>query len=243
MDYAAWNQADRLSVVVCGSFRRDVEGLRLAITNLQEAGCVVLSPHDVDFVREVDGFVYAESDLGQTSSEVEWNHLRSMEKADFVWLHSPGGYVGSSAAMELGFARAGGLRVFTSHAPVDATLKDGVRVLASPAEAVREVLDSPGEAPAHSLPALQSYYARVARVRGWAGETADDTLGLLRGEVAELEEALAQPDAREAALMELADVQLYVVHLANILCADLGTEVKAKERINASRFDPETITA
>jgi NTP pyrophosphatase (non-canonical NTP hydrolase) len=232
-----------MTAVVCGSFRRDRDGLRRAITALQGAGCAILSPRDTDFVREIDGFVYAEEDLGRTASEVEWAHLQSMEKADFVWLHCPGGYVGSSAAMELGFARAGGMRVFAAEAPEDLTLSDGVRVLADAAEAVREVLTTAGVAPSRSLPALQNYYSRVARARGWAEETVDDTVLLLKEEVRELEEALNEPDSRGATLLELADVQLYLVHLANILQADLGSAVRAKERINAARFDPAPVSA
>lgn len=223
------------NAVICGSFRRDPEALHHDFRNLQEAGCTVISPVDLDFVTEVEGFVYGSSDRGRTSAEIEQRHLRAMEKADLVWLHCPGGYVGTSAAMELGFARAMGIRVFAANRPEDVTLSDLVRVVGSPRAAVAMAQHDLGEAPSDALLSLQSYYARAAMERGWTEETADLTLGLLRGEIDELEEALSAPD-NAAATLELADVQLYVVHLANVLGIDLGDAVRVKEKINAERF-------
>jgi NTP pyrophosphatase (non-canonical NTP hydrolase) len=232
---ASRGDEEGLRAVVCGSFRRDPEALQREYRELQEAGCAVISPVDLDFVAEIDGFVYGRDDRGKSSSEIEGHHLQAMEKADLVWLHCPDGYVGTSAAMELGFARAMGIRVFASGRPDDVTLSDLVWIGGSPQAAVAAVQRDIGEAPSDALLALQSYYARAARERGWAGESARQTLDLLRGEIGELEEALDEA-ADEAAALELADVQLYVVHLANVLGVELGDAVRAKERINADRF-------
>jgi NTP pyrophosphatase (non-canonical NTP hydrolase) len=225
----------QLLSVICGSFRRNPEQLRAEFNQLQSAGCTVLSPLSLDFVGEVDGFVFGRGELGQASSDIEQRHLRSMQKADLVWLHCPQGYVGASAAMELGFARAIGIRIFSECRPDDVTLSGLVTVCDSPAAAATIVRRDLGDAPSDAFPALQSYYARVARQRGWSEETAEQTVGLLRGEVDELHAALDQ-QSLEAAALELADVQLYVVHMANILGLDLGSAVRDKERINAVRF-------
>jgi NTP pyrophosphatase (non-canonical NTP hydrolase) len=158
-----------------------------------------------------------------------------MERADLVWLHCPEGYVGASGAMELGHAHALGIRVFATESPEDVTLRDLVTVSESPAAALSALDAEPGDAPSDGLVGLQSYYARVAELRGWSDETATLTLEHLRGEVDELEDALSQRAETEMAL-ELADVQLYLVHLANILEIDLGAAVQAKEKINESRF-------
>jgi NTP pyrophosphatase (non-canonical NTP hydrolase) len=242
MNYATPAAAEGLAglgvqAVICGSFRRDALTLRREFSELKEAGCAVLSPLDLDFVAEIDGFVYGPHDWGRSSAEVEQRHLRAMEKANLVWLHCPDGYVGTSAAMELGFARALGIRVFAAELPDDVTLSDLVQVCDSPKAAVASVKRDLGEAPSHALLALQSYYARAARQRGWSDETASLTLALLKGEIAELEEALKRAPDDEAAALELADVQLYVVHLANVLGITLGDAVRAKEKINTARFD------
>ena len=226
--------------MICGSFRRDRASLRREFLDLQAAGCTVLSPRDLDFVDEVDGFVYGQNDWGKSTAEIEQLHLRSMEKADLVWLHCPEGYVGTSAAMELGFARAVGIRVFAAEQPRDATLADLVQLCDSPRVAVETAQQDLGAAPSHALPALQSYYARAAERRGWSEETPDLTLQLLKGEVQELEEALGEAPMSQATLLELADVQLYLVHLANVLGADLGDAVLAKEKVNATRFEADS---
>jgi NTP pyrophosphatase (non-canonical NTP hydrolase) len=222
--------------VICGSFRRDPAGLRRDYLALQEAGYSVLSPLDLEFVREVDGFVYTRGDEGRTSFDVEQAHLGAMRRADLVWLHCPDGYVGRSAAMELGFARALGIRIFAAQRPEDVTLADLVEVAETVQSAARAVSGELGEAPGDALDVLQRYYARAAAKRGWADETAPETIRLLRGEIEELEEALRDDQPHEA-LLELADVQLYLLHLANVLGADLAAAVREKERINSDRFE------
>jgi NTP pyrophosphatase (non-canonical NTP hydrolase) len=227
-----------LKAVICGSFRRDPAALRSEFRELREAGCTVLSPRDLDFVSEVDGFVFGAGDLGQTTAIVEQLHLRSMEEADFIWLHCPDGYVGTSATMELGFAQALGLRVFSADRPTELALADLADLCESPRAAVAAFRGEPHEAPARALAALQSYYARAAQERGWSEESAAQSVELLRGEVAELEEAIRADNDEAATALELADVQLYVAHLANVLGLDLSEAVREKERINSDRFGP-----
>jgi NTP pyrophosphatase (non-canonical NTP hydrolase) len=234
----------RLTAVLCGSFRKDRETLRADHGRFLSLGCAVLSPPDLEFVEEVDGFVLAEQERDREPSEIEADHLRAMEEADFVWLHSPEGYLGRSAAMELGFAHALGLRVFARTAPVEVGFAGLIEVVASPDLAVEVIETAAGEAPSRSIVALQRYYQRMAELRGWDRETAEETLDLLTEEIRELAEALGKranagsqsPSDTEDAALELADVQLYVVHLANVLGLDLGTAVMAKERINQQRF-------
>jgi NTP pyrophosphatase (non-canonical NTP hydrolase) len=229
---------EKITAVICGSFKRDRTALRRDFIALQAAGCSVLSPVDLDFVGEIDGFVLGRADQGKSTAAIEKAHLRAMEEADLIWLHCPEGYVGMSAAMELGFARAIGLRVFAAVPPSDRTLSDLVLACPSPTAAVERVHEELAEAPSSGLPALQSYYARAAQRRGWSQETPSETLDLLRGEITELEEALAEESGlSEAALLELADVQLYLIHLANVLDADIGEAVRVKENINAARFE------
>ena len=232
-----------LTVTVCGSFRRDPEALRYVCQELAAEGCFRLSPADLDFVAVDRGFVLAEHERSRQPHEVEAEHLRAMRRADFVWLHSPDGYVGASAAMELGFAHAVGIPVYGRSAPRDPAFHALVQVVAGPAQAAHVLRSERPPAPSRGLQALQEYYVRAASARGWARETAEETLERLRGEVDELAEALLTADrsvadrevARQVAL-ELADVQLYVVHLANVLGLDLGDAVVAKELINEKRF-------
>lgn len=229
-----------LTVVLCGSFRRAPLRLQHDYQALLEAGCLVLSPHDLNFVGEIGGFVFSESECGEDPREIEAGHLEAMKEAHFLWLHAPDGYVGPSAAMELGYAKSLGLRIFASESPVDLVMASLVQVVPSAAAAAATVIQAPAHAPTSAITALQRYYRRSAVRRGWDKETALESLMLLAEEVRELDQALREsrgtPADTDEAALELADVQLYLVHLANILNVDLGSAVARKELINEERF-------
>lgn len=236
-----------LKVAICGSFRRDPAGLRTAFHEFSDAGVTILSPIDPDFVHEENGFVYAAHEIGDLAAQVEARHIQAMLEADLVWLHAPHGYVGTSAAMELGVAHALGLAVYADSPPGDPVLSEFVRIVDRPADAVatRTATASAQDAPTRSLTVLQEYYRRAARVRGWSDESPQETLLLLAEELGELTRALRKTNngevriAGEDPALELADLVLYVVHLANVLSIDLGAAVSAKEAINAARFTPD----
>jgi len=230
-------------VTLCGSFRQDPAALRAEHQSLIAAGCQVLSPKALDFVAEDDGFVFAlgEQELG--SAKVERSHLRAIEQADFIWLHCPEGYIGVSAIMEIGFAQLLGKAIFASERPCERVIADLVTV-SSPAQAAAQArVQHP--IPTHTLTALQQYYQTVSRQRGWQDESAEQTLELLKGEIEELEVELKKSAESESIenhehsplALELADVQLYVIHLANVLGIDLSQEVVFKEELNKQRFN------
>ncbi|HEX4114724.1 MAG TPA: hypothetical protein VHY18_02500 [Solirubrobacteraceae bacterium] len=231
--------------VICGSFRREVAVLQADFQELEATGCEVLSPRDVRFVAEVDGFVLAEHELDQAPEAIEHRHLESLRQADFVWLHAPAGYVGASAAMELGIAGELGLPVYSRNMPTDPVLARVVRHAHSPREATDIARSRGAHTPAPPLRVLQTYYRRMADARGYADESARDTLLLLVEEVGELARAVRQSAglSRSAgyegvdAAHELADVQLYLLHLANALDVDLAQAVIDKEQMNAARLE------
>jgi NTP pyrophosphatase (non-canonical NTP hydrolase) len=238
-------RAPKLRVVLCGSYRRDPEGLVAAYAALSDEGCAVVSPLGIEFKLQLDGFVYRQEEIGETPGAIEERHLRALETADFVWLHTPGGYVGVSASMELGFAKAAGVPVYASMQPADVTMASLVRIAASPREAVLALRRGMPEPRVGTLKALQAYYAQAATTRGYSDETAQDCLLLLTEELGELARAVRQglrltrdhAFTNNGPAEELADVQLYLVHLANILSIDLDLAVQNKERENWRRYD------
>jgi NTP pyrophosphatase (non-canonical NTP hydrolase) len=200
----------------------------------------LLSPVSVDFVDSSAPFVRLPHELRDSESDVEQRHLDALVNADFVWLHAPDGYIGSSAAFELGHAKSLGIPIFSDTSPAEDIYKAWVTVVASPGEVVvRQELCAPGR----GLQSLQNYYERAARRRGWAGESAQDTLLLMTEEMGELARAVRKAaglarhgdwDGQDVG-EEMADIQLYLVHLANILGIDLADAVRGKEAINAER--------
>jgi NTP pyrophosphatase (non-canonical NTP hydrolase) len=229
-----------LSAVLCGSFHRDPAGLAKAHEHLARR-FTLLSPRAVGFVDATADFVRLPDEMGKAVDTIEGQHLEAVVKADFVWLHAPDGYVGTSAAMEIGHARALGIPVFTDTAPSDETLRGYVTVVVDPDEVAPVLTAAPGQ----GLAGLQQYYRRISERRGWEDETAQNTLLLLTEELGELARAVRKttglrrdgaypPSAVEH---EIADVQLYLVHLANTLGINIATAVTEKENLNAQRFD------
>lgn len=233
---------DQLAAVLCGSFHRDPSGLCADFEDLS-ARFNVLSPRSLDFVDPKASFVRLADEMHQSSADIEAGHLEAMRSADLVWLHAPDGYVGRSAAMELGYASAFGIPVFTTEAPSDEALREIVTLVAGVDEVASSLLLDAGK-PGTGLARLQAYYQTAAGRRGWSQESPKDALLLLTEELGELarairkREGLARHHGEEATDigLELADVQLYVVHLANVLGLDLSSAVTAKERVNAQRF-------
>lgn len=99
---------------------------------------------------------------------------------------------------------------------------------------------------------MQRYYARMSDVRGYGTSEALEALLLLTEEVGELAHAIrkhtkmdrTRPFAAELNVAEeLADVQLFLLTLANTLEADLAGAVREKERVNhqraVARFAPD----
>lgn len=236
--------AAALNVVICGSFRRDPRILRSEYDDLRMAGCRVLSPLDLNFADEQDGFVYLDHEVGQQPTQIERGHVEAIRAADFVWLHAPGGYLGPSGAFEIGAAHAAGVPVYAKAEVRDVGLRDFIVIVGSPGDAVLHRKTMFAHRPGEPLKALQMYYDRAALARGWAEESPVDCMLLLTEEVGELARSVrhAVGLARHGSgdvdnpAGELADVQLYVVHLANVLGIDLASAVTAKELENLRRF-------
>lgn len=233
-----------IQAVICGSYRKGLEQLRSDFADLRRCGAEILSPRSLDFTTERNEFVLLADEVDLSPAIIEGKHLGALQQADFVWLHAPDSYVGTSGALEIGFAHAIGIPVFARQTPSDVTLAGMVRVVPSPSaamDAVSKPLDSP---PARSLNAMQSYYAKVAQERDYSDEDARDCMLLLTEEVGELARAIRKTSGlvrhggrgHSTVGEELADVQLYVLHLANIMAIDLATAVRDKEKVNAERF-------
>jgi NTP pyrophosphatase (non-canonical NTP hydrolase) len=230
-------------VVLSGTYRKGFEALRRTYEEFRDLGCTILSPSNVSIVREHEGFVYMQGEETDTPENIEDRHLRAIQKANFVWLHSPDGYVGPTAALEVGFANAAGVPVYAREAPIDKVMQSFVRVVESPAAIVHAPAAHPVP-PAPALRAFQEYYRRAAIQRGYTKEHPKDCLLLMVEEIGELARALRKREklvrhgsygnSNEA--HELADVFLYVVHMANILGLDLSSIVRDKEFINVEKF-------
>lgn len=230
-------------VVISGSYRKDFEALKRTYEEFQDLGCQILSPSSVTIVSEEDGFVYMKGEEREMPDKIEDRHLRAIQKANFVWLHSPNGYIGPTSALEIGFAHAAGVPVFGMESPKEGVFRAFVQVVASPGDVLKTRLHLSAP-PAPALKAFQEYYRRAAVQRGYSREGPKECLLLMVEEVGELARALRKRDklVRHGSYhdtnesQELADVFLYIVHMANVLDIDLADVVRDKETLNVKKF-------
>lgn len=241
---AAVPEMAQCQVVLSGSYRKDFESLKATYEELLDLGCKVLSPSNVTAVRETDGFVFMKGEESQSPDAIEGRHLDAIQRANFIWLHAPEGYIGPTASLEIGFACAIGVPVFAKEIVKDPVIHSFVQVMPSLAAAI-EAIKSPGSPiPRPALAAFQQYYRRVAIQRGYKSESPKDCLLLMVEEVGELAREIRRrerlvrhgPSSQSSESKELADIFLYVVHMANVLDVDLSKVVQEKELINLQKF-------
>lgn len=115
-----------IAAAVSGSFHRHIDEIKVVVRELKELGVHVLSPADPTIVGQTGEFIFVASDRVRSIRLVQDRHLESIASASFVWLVCPDGYVGQSAAMEVGFAAARGVKVFAATLPTDLTLRQYV---------------------------------------------------------------------------------------------------------------------
>jgi hypothetical protein len=123
-------------VTVSGSFRRSMTEVQAIVHDFTDAGMLVLSPADPRVVGSFGDFVFVASDRVRHLRTVQARHLAAIAASDFLWLVAPDGYVGQSAAMEIGFAAAHKVPIYCEEVPSDLTLRQWVRSVSGPAEAL-----------------------------------------------------------------------------------------------------------
>jgi hypothetical protein len=116
-----------ICATVSGSFTRHLTEVQGAVARLQSLGVRVLSPAEPSIVATIEGFVFMASDPHRSVKLVQDRHLAGILQSDFLWLETPDGHVGQSAALEIGFAIAAGTPIFSTGVPLDLTMKQYVR--------------------------------------------------------------------------------------------------------------------
>jgi NTP pyrophosphatase (non-canonical NTP hydrolase) len=233
-------ELEPVDVVLCGTFREDLEGLTHAFNELRDLGCRILAPGTAESFLESDEFLDADEEQIEASERLQRRHLETIQHARFMWLHCPRGYVGPTTALEIGFARASGLPVFSVTPPQDIVLQKFVRLVTSPRDVILKILHHELEPPSPALQTIQYYYRRAAAERGYEIESAQECLLLMVEELSELARALRKRDKvvrhktsiHNQEAIELADIFIYLVRMANILHLDLSKAVQNKEILN-----------
>jgi hypothetical protein len=110
-----------------------------AVHELAALSVRVLSPSDPRIVAAQGEFLFVASDPIRSVRLVQDRHLDCIRASSFLWLVCPDGYVGVSAAMEIGAAREAGVPIFGTRAPNDLTMREYVSVVTTLPEALKRV--------------------------------------------------------------------------------------------------------
>lgn len=130
---------ESVKVTVSGSFHRAMGAVQEVVQDFADRGSFVLSPADPRVVDEFGDFIFVASDRVRRIRTVQGRHFASIAASDLLWLVAPDGYVGLSAAMEIGFAASRGIPVFSDEVPSDLTVRQWVEVVRSPAKAIEKI--------------------------------------------------------------------------------------------------------
>jgi len=125
-----------IRVTVSGSFRKHLLEVQRAVEMLTAAGAVVLSPSSPTVVDKIEDFVFVASDVHRSPRLVQDRHMAAIAESDFLWLVCPEGYVGQSACLEVGYAVAQAVPVWSATRPGDLTLRQYVTHMDSCEDAV-----------------------------------------------------------------------------------------------------------
>lgn len=140
-----------LTATVSGSFHRHMHAITGAVQELASLGVRVLSPADPRVVAAQGEFLFVASDRVRSVRLVQDRHLEAIRAASFLWLVCPDGYVGQSASMEVGFAAAVGVPIFSTRLPADLTLREYVTVVPKVSDALREITASSRQRPSEGI--------------------------------------------------------------------------------------------
>ena len=92
------------TVTLSGSFRKHYAEICAMAEAFERAGFRVLSPARSRIVNCRDGFARLESDGDVAETEIEQRHLAAIYEGDALFVVNPGGYIGPSTGLEIGWA-------------------------------------------------------------------------------------------------------------------------------------------
>lgn len=239
------SEGRRIEITVSGSFNRHWDAIKSAANQFRSAGFAVLSPADSDPERSENGFVYLKGERGN-ARDIEQHHLDAIASSDALYVVSSGGYMGASVALEIGYALALRVPVWTSEQLTEVPHRDLVHVGSVPSviAELRKGSQLSTGIPTQRTSDLQAYYRQFAKEHHFHTETPTEALVLLVEEVGELAKAIRprmgvsmreDDPSKKSVRLELADCFAYVLHMANQTGNDLYEAFLEKQQLNAAR--------
>jgi nucleoside 2-deoxyribosyltransferase len=106
-----------LTVSICGSYHRHLKDMKERIAECRQLGIKVLIPKYATRKSENEhGFVILRGENG-SPKELQEKNFRSIAASRFLFVENPGGYIGPSTALEIGYAYARKIPIFCKDKP------------------------------------------------------------------------------------------------------------------------------
>jgi hypothetical protein len=118
-----------MSTVIIGSFRKHFHEIIELRKELEKLEIAVLSPKDCIITNPYDEFVIFESDSTSDAKLLQDAVFTKIKYSTFVVLANFNDYIGRAATLEIGYAIAHGISIFTLNPVKDVHLKPYCRLL------------------------------------------------------------------------------------------------------------------
>lgn len=116
-----------MKCVISGSFRKFYDEIAKLAKQFEAYDIDVLSP-PISKVKNIDGgFAFLDGGMDDPKA-IEKLHLEAISKSDFLYIYNPGGYIGTSTTMEIGYALAMKKPVYALEKPSEPILERFIEV-------------------------------------------------------------------------------------------------------------------
>lgn len=102
-----------IQTVISGSFRKHLAQIIGLKMELEKKGIGVLSPQGNHSINPEDEFIILDSDPIENPELLQSSIFAKMRRSTFLVVANFGGYLGNAAILEIGYAIAIGIKIFT----------------------------------------------------------------------------------------------------------------------------------
>lgn len=118
-----------IQTVISGSFRKHLSQIVALKSELEKKGIGVLSPQGNDSINPEDEFIILDSDPIENPELLQSSIFAKMRRSTFLVVANFGGYLGNAAILEIGYAIAIGIQIFSLEPIQDPNIAPYCRLL------------------------------------------------------------------------------------------------------------------
>jgi len=235
----------KLKATISGSFRKFLREIKQILNEFEKNEIEILSPKLSNVKSTENNFIIFEHE-NERPKNLELNHLKAIEQSDFLYIVNPNGYIGNSCAMEIGFAIAHDIPIFTLEKPKEfifSLFTQTERSISKIKPNIQKIQNEKSQffKNKFTLFMLQKFIKQFVYEKGFEKETIKDVLLLFIGEVLELMKSIQkntdiktkiEKDNLRDIEEEFADCLIYLLDLANLSNINLEKAFLDKMKLN-----------